>query len=367
MSLYSQFKIGQVQSVSAGGGLSVSTSTGNVIISNTGVLSLTAGADIAISTSTGDTTISSISTLETVTSRGSSSTHIITLTTATASTGTTTGALIVAGGIGVAGSVNIGNQLSVSSQTYIEPQLIVHSKLVDTLNSATVIINSSAPVGYSELTIKNSGLAGSSFTLGVGGNNHALSGGLGINEGNFTIYDNINSAYRVVVLKNGNVLIGGTTDTGNKLQVAGTLSATTATFTGDISATTATFSSTLSATSATFSGALIVQNALVEISVKSINNTVITEVDRFVAATYRSCKMFVQIQDVANFFITEIVLLHNDLGQVYKSEYGIINTGSSDIGEFSADLLGDGIVRLYFTANATSNKVIKIIKTALAT
>ena len=268
--------------------------------------------------------------------------------------------------MGVGGDVNIGNRLSVSNYAYVEPQLIIHSTVLDSLNSATIVVDSSTPVGYSALTIKNSGLAGSSFTLGVGGNNHALTGGTSINEGNFTIYDDVASAYRFVILKNGNVLLGGTTDTGQQLQVNGTISATSATFTGLVNFTDVSLSGSISATTATFSGPLIIQQSLIETVVKPLNTSTTTEVDSFIAADYRSCKMFIQIQDGADFVITEIVLLHDDLGQVYKSEYGIINTGGGNVGEFSADLQGDGIVRLYFTATFSSSKTIKILKTAIS-
>jgi len=56
-----------VNSITAGTGISVSTSTGSVVISNTGVLSLTAGTGTFISTSTGNITIwTAISTATTV-------------------------------------------------------------------------------------------------------------------------------------------------------------------------------------------------------------------------------------------------------------------------------------------------------------
>jgi len=70
------------------------------------------GTDINIqhytNTLTGTSTIliNNISTLDTVTSRGSSSTSAITISNATSSTDVNSGALIVAGGVGIAGRVN---------------------------------------------------------------------------------------------------------------------------------------------------------------------------------------------------------------------------------------------------------------------
>jgi hypothetical protein len=97
-----------VGSITAGSGISVSSSTGAITISNTGVLSLTGGTDITVSTSTGNITINDASTLQTVTGRGATSTNAITISNATASSDTTSGALVVTGGVGVGGALNVG-------------------------------------------------------------------------------------------------------------------------------------------------------------------------------------------------------------------------------------------------------------------
>jgi len=269
-------------------------------------------------------------------------------TNATASTDTTTGALIVTGGAGIGGDIYVGATLNAAgtsnlSLTNISPQLLVTSNPLDTLNSATIVLTSTAPVGYSAFTIQNTGTSGRSYTIDVGGNNRALTGGTSINEGNLTIYDNVASAYRMVITKAGNMLVGTTTSTGDMLVVNGSINATTA----------------------TFSGPVTIETSLLQTTVTLVNTTTATVVDSFVAANYRSCKSFIQIQDGSNFELTEIVLLHDDLGQVYKSEYGIIAT-SGELGTFTADLQGDGIVRLYYTASAPSSKTIKVVKTAIA-
>ena len=211
------------------------------------------------------------------------------------------------------------------------------------MNSATIVLTSTTPVGYSALTIENSGASGRSYTLDVGGNNRALTGGSSINEGNLTVYDNVDQQYRLVLTKTGNLLVGTTTSTGARLEVNGSIAASTG----------------------AFSGPITVESSLIETTITQVNTTSTTQVDSFVASVYRSCKCFVQVQDGSNFHLTEIVLLHDDGGQVYKSEYGIISTGGEK-GSFSADLQLDGIVRLYFTADSASNKTVKIIKTAVA-
>lgn len=73
-----------------------------VLTTSSFVESVNGGVDITITNSTGTLIWNNVSTLETVTSRGSSSSYVITLTNQTESTSTNTGALIVEGGIGVA-------------------------------------------------------------------------------------------------------------------------------------------------------------------------------------------------------------------------------------------------------------------------
>jgi len=290
------------------------------------VTSIIAGTDISVSSSTGNITISDISTLQSVTNRGSTTTNIVYITNTSTSNATTSGALIVSGGVGITGAINAGSTIAALTQ------LSIKSDSLDTLNSSTIVLSSSVPIGYSSFIIQNTGASGQSYTLDVGGNNRALTGGTSINEGNFTLKDNTNNAYRLVVTKTGNTLVNTTTDTGAQLQVNGSVG---------------------------------IKSSLLENTVTLVNNTSATVVDSFLASVYRSCKSLVQIQDGSDFEITEIVLLHDDSGQVYKSEYGIIST-NGEKGTFTADLQGDGVVRLYFTANNSSSKKISIVKTALA-
>jgi fibronectin-binding autotransporter adhesin len=81
-------------------------------IGSFGVSAIQAGTDTAVATLSGNIAlIWNTSTLQTVTSRGSSTNNAISITNTTASTGTSSGALTVAGGLGVAGNVNIGGEL----------------------------------------------------------------------------------------------------------------------------------------------------------------------------------------------------------------------------------------------------------------
>ena len=93
-----------------------------------GITALYAGTDTAVSSQTGAVYVWNTSTLQTVSERGASTDQIITLTTATDSTGTDNGALVVTGGVGIGGNLNasqvyanfgsfIGGNSSVSTTT----------------------------------------------------------------------------------------------------------------------------------------------------------------------------------------------------------------------------------------------------------
>jgi hypothetical protein len=95
-------------------GVSPTSGTGTVTITNLGVRSLTAGSGIQVSTSTGSVIVQSIDTLELVTGRGNSSTSAIYLSNTTQSASTTTGALTIDGGVGIRRDVYVGGGINVS-------------------------------------------------------------------------------------------------------------------------------------------------------------------------------------------------------------------------------------------------------------
>ena len=112
--------IGQygVSSITAGAGISVSTGTGNVIVTNTGVLSLFAGTDTAISSTSGNITIWNTDTLQSVTNRGAVTNNAITITATSDTTGTVGGALAVSGGVAIAKNAYVGGNLVAGQINY---------------------------------------------------------------------------------------------------------------------------------------------------------------------------------------------------------------------------------------------------------
>lgn len=83
-------------------------------IGNFGVSTLTAGTDTVVSAASGPVTIWNNSTLQTITNRGATTNNAISITNASVSTGSTTGALIVTGGVGVGEKLNVARQLTVA-------------------------------------------------------------------------------------------------------------------------------------------------------------------------------------------------------------------------------------------------------------
>ena len=99
-------------------------------IGSLGVTAIVAGTDTAVNTSTGVVTISNTGTLETVTSRGSTTTAKISILNVTSATSTSTGALTVEGGLGVGGAIYAKGTIYSNGS----PVLVAES---DTLQSVT--------------------------------------------------------------------------------------------------------------------------------------------------------------------------------------------------------------------------------------
>jgi hypothetical protein len=226
---------------------------------------------------------------------------------------TYSGALQVWGGAGIGGNLYVGKSITLESQVQTDS---VYFRM------------------------RNTATNGQSYTWRVGGNNFAGQAGANLNEGGITLVNDTQDILRLAITKTtGNLLVGPQTDNGvDKLQVSGSVRF------GD--------------------GQLFTRST-------SINNTSTTVIDSFPAANYRTAKLLVQIADGvgtnAKFHVVEIVVLVDNNGNVYKSEYGIITTGGA-VGEFDVDynIGGNGLVRLLFTADEISAKQVKVVRTSIS-
>jgi len=120
---------------------------------------------------------------------------------------------------------------------------------------------------------------------------------------------------------------------------------------------------------------LQIADAVMDSTKVLINTTATTEVDRYSINDFRSAKYLIQIEedpldpmdpmDYADFQVIEIILLVNNQGDVFATEYGVVSS-NGEMGVFSADMQLDDYVRLYFTAGYESEKTIKVLRTGMS-
>ena len=99
-----------------------------------------------------------------------------------------------------------------------------------------------------------------------------------------------------------------------------------------------------------------------------VNTTATVVVDSYSTSEFRSSKYLIQIDEgsdgTANFEVLEILLLVDNNGTIYATEYGLV-TSNGELGEFAADVGNDNRVRLYFTPYEATDKTIKVLRTAM--
>ena len=125
---------------------------------------------------------------------------------------------------------------------------------------------------------------------------------------------------------------------------------------------------------------LRIADSIFDSSLVTVATTATTLVDSFLSTEFRSAKYFIQISSgggtghtlsTATFQAVELILITDNVGTVYATEYGLVSTGGVSggavLGSFTADLSTiDNTARLYFTPNAATNKTIKVLRTSMA-
>lgn len=123
---------------------------------------------------------------------------------------------------------------------------------------------------------------------------------------------------------------------------------------------------------ATVGGRLVAESLQIAESVfdstQSFTSTTATIIiDTYDIADYRGAKYLIQIDEGhgagANFLFLEMLLLVDNDGDIWKTEYAQLST-NGDLGEFSADVVG-GQLELYFTAYSATSKHINVLRTAM--
>jgi len=262
-------------------------------------LSLVAGSDISISTSSvgGFTIVSDTSTFDTVTSRGSVTNNSIKVANTTNTTAPETGAISVLGGVGIVKDLYVGGNIYTNGR-----YVLTTSSLFQTVASGPDILITATVAtldtpGY--LIISDISTLQSVSSRGNSTNQK-------INITNQTQSTSTNSGALTVA---GGIGIGGNL-TANTIQIGFT---------------------NLSSSQIT------------------INTTATTRIDSYSFTSFRSTKYLIQIQSGAtgqSLEVIEILLMVDNNGNVYATEYGII-TNNGELGEFSADETNN-TVNLYF-------------------
>jgi len=147
-------------SLTLGPGLSGSATrvgtTASVVLTNTGVTSIIAGSYVTVSTSTGDVTISNNANLQAVTDLGYSTTNPMDINNASPSTSTLTGALTVKGGVGIQGALYVkdlfvnGNNITTSTfngGTITNPLNVQNTTSATSSSTGAVVILGGLGVG----------------------------------------------------------------------------------------------------------------------------------------------------------------------------------------------------------------------------
>jgi hypothetical protein len=125
---------------------------------------------------------------------------------------------------------------------------------------------------------------------------------------------------------------------------------------------------------------LRIADSIFDSTLVTVATTATTLIDSFLSTDFRSAKYFIQISSgggaghtlsTATFQAVELILITDNVGTVYATEYGLVSTGGVSggavLGSFTADLsIIDNTARLYFTPNAATNKTIKVLRTSMA-
>jgi hypothetical protein len=276
----------------------------------------------------------------TVTQTQVTSPDVFTVTNTTTSISPTTGALVVSGGIGVGGDLNVSGAITATS----------FSGSVYANNTSTIQVGYATTAGYA-VSFNTATLVSSAVTSTYASYAYGL---IGVNIGSTATLQSVtdlgNSTTNAVVILNtsmststqtGALVVTGGAGIGGDVRVGGDLYTTN----------------------------LHIADAVLDSTLILVNTTATTVIDAYPISEFRSAKYLIQIDEgmgtTANFQVIEILLLVDNVGTVYATEYGVL-TSNGELGEFAAGLDTDNRVKLYFTAYQETNKELVVLRTALA-
>ncbi len=260
--------------------------------------------------------ISATTQLETLTLANLTATNTVRITGTTSATSVGTGALVVAGGISAGGDLWLGGTIYSAGVPVITTTTLIESFLggddIRVLSTITGLSTATTLIISNTSTLQTVTGRGSST-------NHIVY---------FTNPTNSTSSNTGAVIVTGGVGVGGRINA-ESVQIA---------------------------------------DAILDSGQVLVNTTSSVVVDSYSIDDFRSAKYLIQITEGtgpgARFETIEILLLVDNDQNVYATEYAIL-VSDDDLGDFSADVQGDNMVRLYFTASDSAPRTLKIFRTTM--
>jgi hypothetical protein len=384
------------------------TQQGSVVLTTSSLSAqVISGTDISVLTnnSTGALTINDTSTLQTVTLRGAITNQAVSITNTTNSVSSSTGALTIKGGVGIEKDLQVYGNITAQGNIIANGNIVLgDSTTTDTITigaeiqsnvipTVSNIYNLGSQTNYwrtiyasNEILFATTNSTSSTTGAlqvrgGVGISNDVYVGGVIKQQGNSIL---TTASLASFVLPGVDISITANTSTG-VITINNTATLQSLTSRGAIT-TEALYIANTTTSVSTITGALVVTggvgiggrlnaesvkiaDTVFDSTLVSINTTETVVVDSYSMLEFRAAKYLIQIDDDtgpgAKFQVIEILLLVDNVGTVYATEYGVLTT-SGELGSFAADVQSN-IVRLYFTPYVASNKVISVMRTGMAT
>ena len=311
-------------------------------------------------------------------------TNVIYITSTNTSTSTITGGLVVSGGIGVGGSVNIQNTSTIDGAVILTTSTIGSYTTLQVVtnngNSTTntiLVLNTSNAYNTSSGALVVSGGASINKDLWIGGGLYV--GGIPVLTTS-TLITSITSGTDISLTysSSGTITISDIStlqsvtnrgnSTSNQIRFTNTSNAV-STNSGAVS-----IVGGLGVGGRIYSESVQITDAIFDSTLTTVNTTATITVDTYSINDFRSAKYLIQIDEgdspsrpgTANFEVIELLLLVDNSANVYATEYAVLTSSAGELGDFAADCDIFGNISLYFTAYNATNKILKVLRTAMS-
>jgi hypothetical protein len=299
---------------------------------------------------------------------GSTITSLGTLTVAssTIATSTNSGALQVTGGTGIGGDLYVGGKIisygTGSSMTFSTATftnvVIKGGTAADNTLTGDLVVKGGVGIGGDVYIAGTLNIAGITY-LTTASFNVDISEGTDIDIRIDTTNSNLVSFYNISTLES--VTLRGNSTT-NQVIFLNT-SESTSTETGSV-----VIAGGLGVAKQLTAESLRITDVILDSTVTQVNTTASTIIDSFNLSEFRSAKYLIQIDEGtgtgADFELREILLIADNDGHVWATEYGVVTSGGV-LGDFEAEIFSN-VVNLYFTPFNITNKTVKVLRTGIA-